>query len=65
MTLQNESCNNTGDIPFYPRGPRGQLMTDRVVVTGIGLVTPVGLNSESTWNSLVEGKGGNRLYLPI
>jgi len=33
-------------------------MTNRVVVTGIGLVTPVGLNSESTWNSLVEGRSG-------
>tara|TARA_B100000029_G_scaffold5477_2_gene6079 strand:- start:8878 stop:10119 length:1242 start_codon:yes stop_codon:yes gene_type:complete len=33
-------------------------MTDRVVVTGIGLVTPVGLDSESTWNSLVEGRSG-------
>ena len=33
-------------------------MTDRVVVTGIGLVTPVGLNSESTWNSLVDGRSG-------
>ena len=28
------------------------------MVTGIGLVTPVGLNSESTWNSLVEGRSG-------
>jgi len=33
-------------------------MADRIVVTGIGLVTPVGLNSESTWNSLVEGRSG-------
>ena len=33
-------------------------MTYRVVVTGIGLVTPVGLNSESTWNSLIEGRSG-------
>ena len=33
-------------------------MTDRVVVTGIGLVTPVGLNRESTWNSLVAGRSG-------
>ena len=33
-------------------------MTDRVVVTGIGLVTPIGLNSESTWNSLVAGRSG-------
>ena len=33
-------------------------MTDRVVVTGIGLVTPVGLNSESTRNSFDEGRSG-------
>ena len=33
-------------------------MTDRVVVTGTGLVTPLGLNSESTWNSLVAGRSG-------
>jgi len=33
-------------------------MTDRVVVTGIGLVTPIGLDRKSTWNSLIEGKSG-------
>lgn len=30
----------------------------RVVVTGLGAVTPVGLDSEETWNSLVAGKSG-------
>ena len=30
----------------------------RVVVTGLGLVTPVGLDVESTWKSLREGRGG-------
>jgi 3-oxoacyl-[acyl-carrier-protein] synthase II len=30
----------------------------RVVVTGLGAVTPVGLDVETTWASLVAGKGG-------
>ena len=30
----------------------------RVVVTGMGLVTPVGHDVESTWESLREGRGG-------
>jgi len=31
---------------------------ERVVVTGIGMVTPVGLDTESTWQSLMAGKSG-------
>jgi 3-oxoacyl-[acyl-carrier-protein] synthase II len=30
----------------------------RVVVTGLGLVTPVGLTVEETWNNLLAGKSG-------
>ncbi len=30
----------------------------RVVVTGMGMVTPVGLDVESTWEALREGRGG-------
>ncbi|MBR4601654.1 MAG: beta-ketoacyl-[Prevotella sp.] len=30
----------------------------RVVVTGLGAVTPVGLNPEETWNNLLAGKSG-------
>lgn len=33
-------------------------MDRRVVVTGLGLVTPVGIGRDETWNALVEGKSG-------
>ncbi len=30
----------------------------RVVVTGLGIISPVGIGTEETWNSIVEGKSG-------
>jgi 3-oxoacyl-[acyl-carrier-protein] synthase II len=31
---------------------------ERVVVTGLGMVTPLGLDAESTWQALIAGKSG-------
>lgn len=33
-------------------------MSRRVVVTGVGLISALGLNTEDTWSALVEGKCG-------
>jgi 3-oxoacyl-[acyl-carrier-protein] synthase II len=33
-------------------------LTERVVITGIGAVTPVGLDRESTWQALLAGTSG-------
>ena len=30
----------------------------RVAVTGLGLLTPLGLDAESTWEGLVAGRSG-------
>ncbi|OQY30888.1 MAG: beta-ketoacyl-[acyl-carrier-protein] synthase II, partial [Anaerolineaceae bacterium 4572_5.2] len=35
-------------------------MTKRVVVTGLGAVTPVGNNVADTWSNLLKGKSGIR-----
>ena len=33
-------------------------MTRRVVITGIGAVTPVGADAEATWDAMLHGRGG-------
>ncbi|MEO5376591.1 MAG: beta-ketoacyl-ACP synthase II [Magnetococcus sp. DMHC-6] len=33
-------------------------MNHRVVITGVGLITPLGLGTEKTWSGLVAGKSG-------
>ncbi len=33
-------------------------MKRRVVITGVGAVTPIGIGKDAFWNSLVEGKSG-------
>lgn len=33
-------------------------MKNRVVITGIGVVSPIGLDSQSTWEGLVAGRSG-------
>src|SRR5688500_15024390 len=33
-------------------------MSRRVVVTGMGLVTPLGIGRDETWSQLIQGKSG-------
>lgn len=47
--------------PFAPPPSRP---LRRVVVTGLGMVTPLGCGVETTWNHLIEGKSGVRAITP-
>ena len=31
----------------------------RVVITGLGIVSPIGIGPDAYWSSLVEGRGGS------
>ena len=33
-------------------------MARRVVVTGVGMVSPLGIGTEPTWDGLVSGRSG-------
>ena len=40
------------------RGPSATTMTGDVVVTGIGAITPLGLDAPTTWEGLLAGRSG-------
>lgn len=49
-------------------GPEKEEMTPRkeIVVTGMGVISPIGIGKESFWASLAEGRGGiRRLDMPV
>ena len=51
--------NNT-KTKFFGQGTPNEIIMElkRVVVTGIGAVTPVGNTAEETWANLLAGKSG-------
>jgi len=44
-------------VAWHGRFP-GEWMRRRVVITGIGLVSPLGLDARSTWEALLAGRSG-------
>ena len=47
------------NVQLLPHGkPMGGLMNNRVVITGLGLVTPLGCDVSSTWAGLTAGRSG-------
>ncbi|KDP30836.1 hypothetical protein JCGZ_13779 [Jatropha curcas] len=50
--------------PSHTFGPPPPITPRRVVVTGLGMVTPLGCGVETTWTRLIEGKCGIRAITP-
>ena len=53
-----EAADRRGRAPAYLNAEDRRLMKRRVVVTGIGCVTPVGNDVATTWAALLAGKSG-------
>jgi 3-oxoacyl-[acyl-carrier-protein] synthase II len=49
---------DAGEESFALGGREPAPMSRQVVITGIGLITPVGLDRESTWGALLAGRSG-------
>jgi 3-oxoacyl-[acyl-carrier-protein] synthase II len=47
---------NTTGVPGNPMNSRGAINIPRVVVTGLGTINPLGLNTKEFWEGLVAGK---------
>ncbi|KAJ4848465.1 hypothetical protein Tsubulata_032224 [Turnera subulata] len=58
------SLLNLRRLSTKPFGPPPPFTPRRVVVTGLGMVTPLGCGVETTWSRLVEGKCGIRAITP-
>src|SRR5437879_10872926 len=64
-TLGADPAHQPGSPRGDPERPRGRARPHpvtvgmkRVVVTGVGAVTPVGLDAPSTWAAMLEGQSG-------
>src|SRR2546427_422376 len=63
--VRTDPAHQPGRPCRHPERPRGRpgpyafaVGMKRVVVTGVGAVTPVGLDAPSTWAALLEGQSG-------
>ena len=53
-TTQNLDSPSVGSKPAHFERPDHQ----RVVITGMGAVTPLGLDLDTTWQRLIKGESG-------
>ena len=58
LTFRTSRRRRNGNVKEAPRSQEDRLMKRRVVVTGLGAVTPIGNDVESFWNGVKEGKVG-------